>query len=191
MSNLPYSITLKTFCESALLFLYISVSELKANQGFVPTATRNKILSSFIKSRMKDPQYKSIKKEMKRFINIPVKNSMEMAFVSVLDTLTPMKGKNDAEMHFIDFLARMYDKTSLMVDLQRNGTTILPRHLYVVNDEFFNNVNNNGEYMKPVTLRTAKEDLDAVLLAITDDNVFDFSIEEHDGQLINISVWPK
>ncbi|PMN90681.1 DUF2913 family protein [Enterovibrio norvegicus] len=58
---------LSSIIENALLNLYVNVS---AAKGFTPLEKRNHILSQYLKPKLKDPRYKSIKNELKQMLYI-------------------------------------------------------------------------------------------------------------------------
>tara|TARA_R110000737_G_C14574303_1_gene484596 strand:- start:1311 stop:1583 length:273 start_codon:yes stop_codon:yes gene_type:complete len=60
-----YHKNLLSLCDNALLHLYIVINGI---DGFVSQPVRNAILVKFLKPKMKSPEYKLIKKDIKTFL---------------------------------------------------------------------------------------------------------------------------
>ncbi len=65
MSKLHYHQQLSTLIDNTLLHLY---SHVAISRRFVPTAKRNTILCQYLKPKIKQPQHKSIKGDIKRMV---------------------------------------------------------------------------------------------------------------------------
>ncbi|MGR5205261.1 DUF2913 family protein, partial [Photobacterium damselae] len=65
MDKTKYHALLSELIENSLLHLYGQVS---ASSRFVPTHKRNEILVRFLKPKVKQPQFKLVKTEIKRML---------------------------------------------------------------------------------------------------------------------------
>ncbi|WP_282109327.1 DUF2913 family protein [Shewanella algicola] len=177
-----YYDSLKQVCENALINMYLEVSE---RDRFTPTHIRSSMIKKFIKPKIKLPQYKLIKKELKRFSLARDSVSLEIEVQKLLDNLDKHKGKGDAEALLFDFLGNIHVWTGLMIQISTHSTVAEPGNIYLLKDETFTKLDNTGHYIEPINLHVYcdnKIDLDNAITKIRDDKRFKIAVsEQHDG----------
>lgn len=144
---------LSTTIENALLCLYISVSN---STGFVPFEKRNLIISRFLKPKLKDSRYKSIKKELKQILiiarasngNLEDKlwelNMLSLKHVQKLDDATKLFDQLNYLHDTHDIDAKLF--TEQQPDTpEENVIYVLPEHIEHCFD-------NNGIQIAPLSL---------------------------------------
>ena len=77
---------LTPLCQSALLYLYFEISE---SSEIIPAIKRNEILTNFLKRKLKDDNYKYLKRELKSIKTMLSDKSSngETYLINLLDTL--------------------------------------------------------------------------------------------------------
>ncbi|MCU7965379.1 DUF2913 family protein [Shewanella sp. SW32] len=144
-----YYQSLKCVCENALIHLYLDIALV---ERYVPKATRTSILRKYLKERVKSPNLKSCKKELKKLSLVPDSVHLEHEICMLLDNLEVYRGKGEAESYLFDFLGDLHVSTQLMVQLSTPSTVAHPGNIYLCNDEIFNKLDSHGKYLEPVTL---------------------------------------
>ncbi len=114
--NKSYPNTVKKFCDSSLLHLYISCSE---TTRFVPTHKRNEWLVKYLKPQLTKAEYKPLKKDIKSLLLLGKKRTANLE-----KQLIRLRGlvdnfDNDVEQ-FYSLLSLLEDELQLPSNLQRN-----------------------------------------------------------------------
>lgn len=70
-----YYDNLQRLCGNALLHLYVTIG---SSNRFTSSAVRNEILVKFLKGKVKDPEYKDLKKDLKLFVRVGRDKKMKL-----------------------------------------------------------------------------------------------------------------
>ncbi|CZF86996.1 DUF2913 family protein [Grimontia marina] len=144
---------LSSVIENALLNLYTNVS---AAKGFTPLEKRNHILSRYLKPKLKDPRYKSIKNELKQMLNISrtkganlEKKLWELNAVSV-----GYQQKIDDATKLFDQLNFLHDEHGIDAKLFNEKSDDSPSNntIYVLPEHIEHCFNQSGEQTSPLSL---------------------------------------
>ncbi len=114
--NNNYPNTIKNFCDSSLLHLYLSCSE---TTRFVPTHKRNEWLVKYLKPQLNKAEYKPLKKDIKSLLLLGKRRTANLE-----KQILRLRGlvdnfDNDVEQ-FYALLSLLEDELKLPSSLQRN-----------------------------------------------------------------------
>lgn len=186
-----YYETLKNVCENALLNLYIEVAN---RERFIPKPARTKIIKQYLKPKLKNNEFKIVKKELKRLTLVADTLNLESELFKLIANMNKYRGKGDAESVLFDFLANLHVWTGLMVQLSTKGTVAEPGNIYLLEDEVFVKLDSNGHYLNPIELYVYTlhaNDIDELLAKAAKDHRFIVTVgERHDNQA-RLEVMPR
>ncbi len=114
--NKFYPGTIKTFCDSSLLHLYISCSE---TTRFVPVQRRNELLLKYLKPQLNKSEYKPFKKDIKTLLILGKQRTADLEKQIIKLRGLVDKIDNDVEQ-FYSLLGVLEDELKLQNNLQRN-----------------------------------------------------------------------
>ncbi|GIU42979.1 hypothetical protein TUM4438_10830 [Shewanella sairae] len=151
MSDVKYFNLIETIVVDSLLYLYLSVSELK---GFVSRAKRNEILVRYIKPKLKDGNCKNAKVELKRLLIIGRSKGGDLE-----------KKLNDIHAHVLKEMGnvtdaqRLFDLLEIMKYQYKIDSRFIienevrkPRFIYLLQAHIENCFGDDGEQVAPISL---------------------------------------
>ena len=114
--NISYPNTVKKFCDSSLLHLYLSCSE---TTRFVPMHKRNEWLVKYLKPQLNKAEYKPLKKDIKSLLLLGKRRTanLEKQILRLRGLVNNFD--NDVEQ-FYALLSLLEDELKLPSSLQRN-----------------------------------------------------------------------
>ena len=151
MSEEKYFSLIGNMVSDSLLHLYLTVAE---SGGFVTTLTRNKILVSFIKPKLKKDKYKGAKIEIKRLLVIGRSRfgDLEIKLNDILEhVLREEKNMTDAHK-FSDLIDLLKAKFNIDSRFIIENEKRKPKFIYVLKSHIENGFNEDGEQIAPISL---------------------------------------
>ena len=183
MSKQHYHQQLSTLIDNALLHLY---SQVAISRRFVPTAKRNTLLCQYLKPKIKQPQHKAIKGDIKRMVIAGQKAGVNLELK--LDELRKMANDYEASMNDIQ---RLYDLLNILFDehgfdsrLFKEGEQAEPEIIYVLQDHLEHCFEKNGKQTAPVSLliEFVKNTPDTLITLINQTRLFIAALHEHNSE---------
>ncbi|MDE1271030.1 MULTISPECIES: DUF2913 family protein [Vibrio] len=182
MLDNSYHKLLQTTFENTLLHLYLQVYNSKS---FVKEEQRNKIIIDFLKPKVKQARYSTIKKKLKTVCLMKNKfGSIEKHLDDILSQYSTVETKNDVEKLYSlleDFeIAGMKTKLIEETPQQESDVVYLDRaHI----DNCFSDDNNSQ--VAPISLFIHTEDLSVFLKCLTEQLFFKFEKKQVNEELKN------
>lgn len=144
---------LSSIIENALLNLYANVS---AAKGFTPLEKRNLILSRYLKPKLKDPRYKSIKNELKQMLNISRTKgaNLENKLWELNTFSVGHQQKIDDATKLFDQLNFLHDEHGIDAKLfhEKSDDNPSDNTIYVLPEHIEHCFNQSGEQTSPLSL---------------------------------------
>ena len=178
-----YHQQLSTLIDNALLHLY---SQVAISRRFVPTAKRNTLLCQYLKPKIKQPQYKAIKGDIKRMVIAGQKAGVNLELK--LDELRKMANDYEASMNDIQ---RLYDLLNILFDehgfdsrLFKEGEQTESEIIYVLQDHLVHCFEKYGNQTAPVSLliEFEKNTPDTLITLINQTRLFIAALHEHNSE---------
>ena len=178
-----YHQQLSTLIDNALLHLY---SQVAISRRFSPTAKRNTLLCQYLKPKIKQPQHKAIKGDIKRMVIAGQKAGVNLELK--LDELRKMANDYEASMNDIQ---RLYDLLNILFDehgfdsrLFKEGEQTEPEIIYVLQDHIAHCFESDGKQTAPVSLliEFVKNTPDTLVNLINQTQLFIASLYEHNSE---------
>lgn len=141
--------TLYEFCQHSLMHLYLQIAE---TSRFTTTEKRNDIIKKFIKSRIKSPQCKSIKNDLKRILTVSKKGNLERCINNLLNELLIPVAKEKTINLAVNLLAEIHEKTHLDVFISERSDIAQENACYMLKDQLFNRIGSDGKVLEPLSL---------------------------------------
>ncbi|TKE99698.1 DUF2913 family protein [Vibrio kanaloae] len=182
MLDNSYHKLLQTTFENTLLHLYLQVYNSKS---FVKEEQRNKIIIDFLKPKVKQSRYSTIKKKLKTVCLMKNKfGSIEKHLDEILSQYSTVETKNDVEKLYSlleDFeIAGMKTKLIEETPQQESDVVYLDRaHI----DNCFSDDDNSQ--VAPISLFIHTEDLSVFLKCLTEQLFFKFEKKQVNEELKN------
>ncbi|CAH8232334.1 conserved hypothetical protein [Vibrio aestuarianus] len=182
MLDNSYHKLLQTTFENTLLHLYLQVNNSKS---FVKEEQRNKIIIDFLKPKVKQARYSTIKKKLKTVCLMKNKfGSIEKHLDDILSQYSTVETKNDVEKLYSlleDFeIAGMKTKLIEETPQQESDVVYLDKeHI----DNCFSDEDNSQ--VAPISLFIHTEDLSVFLKCLTEQLFFKFEKKQVNEELKN------
>ncbi|EMI4513153.1 DUF2913 family protein [Vibrio parahaemolyticus] len=174
-----YHKLLQTTFENTLLHLY---SHVNSSKSFVKEEQRNKIIIDFLKPKLKQARYATIKKKLKTICLMKNKfGSIEKHLNSILSQYAAVADRNDVEKLYC--LLETFEKAGMETKLieetpQQEADVVYLDRAHI--DHCFSDDNNQ---IAPISLFIHTENLSAFLKCLTEQLYFKFELfqanEEH------------
>lgn len=162
--------------ENSLLHLYMR----KISIGrVIPTNQRNEILVKFLKLKLKQQRYKSIKRDVKQLIHYSrgKGNDLEMK-ICELNTLTSDFKKNNDLQRFFDLLSKLEAEYEFSSHLSKESQKREAEVVYIIQDHLENCFNYSGQQIAPVSLLMESKRCTNLVAAITAIGLFEPELKE-------------
>lgn len=182
MLDNSYHKLLQTTFENTLLHLYLQVNNSKS---FVKEEQRNKIIIDFLKPKVKQARYSTIKKKLKTVCLMKNKfGSIEKHLDDILSQYSTVETKNDVEKLYSlleDFeIAGM--KTKLIEETPQQESDVVYLDRAHIDNCFCDDGNSQ---VAPISLFIHTEDLSVFLKCLTDQLFFKFEKKQVNEELKN------
>ncbi|EKH9208460.1 DUF2913 family protein [Vibrio parahaemolyticus] len=182
MHDNSYHKLLQTTFENTLLHLY---SQINVSKSFVKEEQRNKIIIDFLKPKLKQPRYATIKKKIKTICLMKNKfGSIEKHLNSVLSQYAVVETKNDVEKLYS--LLESFESAGMATKLieetpQQEANVVYLDRAHI--DNCFSDDDNSQ--IAPISLFIHSDDLSAFLKCLTEQLYFKFELYQENEELMN------
>lgn len=151
MSKQHYHQQLSTLIDNALLHLY---SQVAISHRFVPTAKRNTLLCQFLKPKIKQPQHKAIKGDIKRMVIAGQKAdaNLELRLEELRKMANDYKASVNDAQRLYDLLNILFDEHGFDSRLFKEDEQTEPEIIYVLLDHLEHCFEYDGKQTAPVSL---------------------------------------
>ncbi|MFC1503773.1 DUF2913 family protein [Pseudomonadota bacterium] len=180
MSKEKYHQLLSDVIENSLLHLYGQVA---SNDRFVPLARRNDIVCKFLKPKLKQPCYKSIKGDIKRMILVGQRKGGDLeAKLNELHSMSVdyQKKANDAQKLF-DLLSILLSEHGFDSKIFDESAQAEPEVIYVLQDHLENCFEDNGTQIAPVSMLIESDHSLELIEFINATQLFSAELKESDS----------
>lgn len=178
---------LKATFENALLHLYIAVSEIKRTKQVkhVPEAARNQIIVNFIKPKLKDKNFSTIKKNLKTITMMGNKlGSIENHLKGIVHQYKSLSMKTD-----IDYLYDLFSsfeasglETMLIEEKPESDLTNI---VFIDRSHVDHCFSTENKQTAPLSLFIHTNDLSPFLACLNEQQHFQYELEEANKSLKN------
>ncbi len=181
MSEYSYHQLLKSTFENALLHLYFTVS---ISPRFVNEKQRNKIIIDFLKPKVKQTRYSTIKKKLKTVCLMKDKfGSVEKRLESVLSQYSAIENKNDVDKLYA--LLERLEKTGLKTKLVEDTPTQDRDVVYLDRAHIDHCFDDNNRQVAPISLFIHTNELGKFTHCLTEQRYFKFEQYQVNEELRN------
>lgn len=151
LSKAQYYQQLSSVIDNALLHLYCQIA---TTERFVPIAQRNTILSRFLKPKIKDLRYKTIKGDIKRMVQIGQRpgGNIEAKLNELRKMAMEYKDKMNGAQHLYDLLNHLFDDHGFDSRLFDNDEITEKEVIYIIKDHLENCFELDGKQIAPISL---------------------------------------
>ncbi|WP_305812826.1 DUF2913 family protein [Photobacterium leiognathi] len=183
MPKQHYHQQLSTLIDNTLLHLY---SHVAISRRFVPTAKRNTILCQYLKPKIKQPQHKSIKGDIKRMVIAGQKAgaNLELKLEELRKMANDYKESINDAQRLYDLLNHLFDEHGFDSRLFHEGEKTEPEIIYILKDHLEHCFEEGGEQIAPVSLLIEFEQNtpDILINIINQTCLFCASLHEHNTE---------
>ncbi|MFS1905524.1 DUF2913 family protein [Vibrio lentus] len=181
MSDHLYHQLLKSTFENALIHLYTKVS---MSRSFVNEKQRNKILIDFLKPKIKQTRYSTIKKKLKTVCLMKDKfGSIEKRLESVLSQYSAIEKKNDVDKLYS--LLEQFEIAGLDTKLVEETPTQDADVVYIDRAHIDNCFDEKNRQIAPISLFLHTSNLDRFTKCLTEQLYFKFEQYQVNQELEN------
>lgn len=162
---------------NALFHLYLTVAE---SSGYVIRAKRNEILVKYLKSYLKDEQYRYIKSEIRKLIGIGRQKTESLEFKLIeVDGLLKKSLINvtDAQKLF-DLLENVRVKHGVNTRFILNNEVRKPQFVYLLRSHIENGFSDEGKQVAPVSLFYESPEYDKLEALINSEGLFKVEVAQ-------------
>lgn len=182
MQDNSYHKLLQITFQNALLHLYFQI---KSSKGFVKEEQRNKIIIDFLKPKLKQTRYSSIKKKLKIICLMKSKfGSIENHLDSILSQYAAVADKNDVEKLYslLESFESAGMATKLVEDTPQQKTDVV-----YIDKAHIDNCFSDKDHSQiaPISLFIHTEDLSKFVNCLTEQLYFKFEQVQANEQLMN------
>ena len=162
--------------QNTLLHLYLSVSQ---THSFVPAHTRNQIITKYLKPKLKLPQFKAVKSEIKTLVLVGKKKNADLE-AKLLELRDVLEKKNtggavpkaDVDRLFA-YLAVLDEQHNIDSKMSDENIPLVSDCLYLYQHELEQNINENGMITAPLNMLIQSDHVDTLMSVV---RAFDFQI---------------
>lgn len=179
MNNDSYHKLLQTTFENTLLHLY---SHINSSKSFVKEEQRNKIIIDFLKPKLKQARYATIKKKLKTICLMKNKfGSIEKHLNSILSQYEVVSSKNDVEKLYS--LLESFESAGMATKLIEETPVQEANVVYLDRAHIDNCFRDENSQIAPISLFIHTDNLSAFVKCLTEQLYFKFELfqasEEH------------
>ena len=168
---------------NTLLHLYVSVSQ---THSFVPLHTRNQIITKYLKPKLKSPQFKAVKSEIKTLVLVGKKKNADLE-AKLLELREILENKDtggvspkadvDRLFAYLVVLGEQQNIDSKMFD---ENSPLVSDCLYLYRQELEQNISENGMINAPLNMSIQSDNVD-VLMSIVGEFGFQITLQGIDS----------
>ncbi|MGR5187808.1 DUF2913 family protein [Photobacterium damselae] len=192
MDKTKYHALLSELIENSLLHLYGQVS---ASSRFVPTHKRNEILVRFLKPKVKQPQFKLVKTEIKRMLDIARASgtNLEIKLIELNKMAEKERQTATDAHHLFEFLNHIYQEHGFDSKLFNPDVETIPEVIYILQEHIDNCFSNEGQQVAPISLLIETDRLGELVNLIEQSQYFSCEVKENnkDKKQAHILLHPK
>jgi hypothetical protein len=177
LSKENYHQLLSDVIENSLLHLYGQVA---SNDHFVPLAKRNTLLCKYLKPKLKQPEYKVIKGDIKRMVLAGQRKGGDLeAKLNELYTLSlNYQAKANDAQRLYDLLNILLHEHGFDSKLFDESVKAKPDVIYILQDHLENCFEVNGKQTAPVSMLIESDRVSALVHTINDTQLFNAELAE-------------
>lgn len=156
---------------NTLIHLYIAVSQ---TQSFVPAHTRNQIITKYLKPKLKSPQFKAVKPEIKMLLLTGKKKNadLEAKLLELREILEKkdtggVGSKADVDRLFA-YLAVLHELHNIDSKMFDENIPIVSDCLYLYQHELEQNINENGTITASLNMLIQSDNVDTLMSVVMD-----------------------
>jgi hypothetical protein len=193
LSKAQYYQQLSSVIDNALLHLYCQIA---TTERFVPIAQRNTILNRFLKPKIKDLRYKTIKGDIKRMALIGQRpgGNIEAKLNELRKMAMEYKDKMNGAQHLYDLLNHLFDDHGFDSRLFDNDEITEKEVIYIIKEHIEHCFELDGQQIAPISLciQFEKNTPDMLLALINNTSLFIAEVKEYnaDNQQAHILLHP-
>jgi len=178
LSKENYHQLLSDVIENSLLHLYGQVA---SNDHFVPLAKRNTLLCKYLKPKLKQPEYKVIKGDIKRMVLAGQRKGGDLeAKLNELYTLSlDYQAKANDAQSLYDLLNILLDEHGFDSKMFDESVKAKPGVIYVLQEHLENCFEENGKQIAPVSMLIEYESVSLLIELINGTNLFFAELKEY------------
>ncbi|WP_159737139.1 DUF2913 family protein [Vibrio atypicus] len=182
MHDNSYHKLLQTTFENTLLHLY---SQINVSKSFVKEEQRNKIIIDFLKPKLKQTRYSTIKKKLKTVCLMKNKfGSIEKHLNSILSQYSSVAAKNDVEKLYS--LLESFESAGMATKLieetpQQEANVVYLDRAHI--DNCFSDDDNSQ--IAPISLFIHTDNLSVFVKCLTEQLYFKFELYQANEELMN------
>ncbi|EOK5605096.1 DUF2913 family protein [Vibrio parahaemolyticus] len=149
LKDLHYYRTFHTLVLNALLHLLFAVSK---SHRFVPTSKRNDILTKYLKPKLKEKAFSSLKKDIRLMLNIA--KSKQGNLEKRLYELHALAGESKPTdlSNLMELLVYLNDEANIDSKVYEEGQETLPNILYMLESHIEHCFDENERQIAPVSM---------------------------------------
>ncbi|MCR4535492.1 DUF2913 family protein [Shewanella xiamenensis] len=176
---------------NALFHLYLTVAE---SSGYVTRAKRNEILVKYLKSYLKDEQYRYIKSEIRKLIGIGREKaeSLEFKLIEVDGLLKKSLINVTDTQKLFDLLENVRVKHGVNTRFILNNEARKQQFVYLLRSHIENGFSDEGKQVAPVSLFYESPEYDKLEALINSEGLFKVEVAQvnHTCQQIHLILHP-
>ncbi|WP_305372801.1 DUF2913 family protein [Photobacterium leiognathi] len=154
---------------NTLIHLYLAVSQ---TQSFVPSHTRNQIISKYLKPKLKSRQFKAVKPEIKMLLLTGKKKNADLeAKLLELREILEKKDTGGAGLkadvdRLFAYLAVLHEQHNIDSKMFDENIPIVSDCLYLYQHELEQNINDNGTITAALNMIIQADNVDMLMSVV-------------------------
>jgi hypothetical protein len=187
LREVTYHELLNGLVENSLIYLYLNCAE---SSRYIPTPKRNQMLVSHLKPKIKDPQYRKLKNELKRLIAIgrKAKGDLELKLIQINKIHDVLDQDINGAQNIFDLLETL--KKSLKIDcrfIQKNESRN-PDFIYMYQSDIEKGFDDKGNQLIPLLMLTNPKKTPSIIEVIKNTSLFMVEETEIKGNIVLKSI---
>ncbi|MCL1128002.1 DUF2913 family protein [Shewanella surugensis] len=185
--NETYKDSLNGLVEHSLIHLYLNCDE---SSRFIPTPKRNQILVQHLKPKIKDPEYSSLKNELKRFIAIgrKTKGDLELKLIEIKKINEDLDQEATNARNLFDVLETLKIKLKIDSRFIRKDESRKPNFIYMYQSDIEKGFDDKGNQIIPLMMLTNPKKTSAIIEVIKNTSLFVVEETEIKGDIVLKSI---
>lgn len=154
---------------NTLIHLYLAVSQ---TQSFVPSHTRNQIISKYLKPKLKSPQFKAVKPEIKMLLLTGKKKNADLE-AKLLELREMLERKNSGGVGLKADVDRLFAYLAVLHELHNIDSKMFDENIPIVSDclylyqhELEQNIDDNGTITAALNMIIQADNVDLMMSVV-------------------------
>ncbi len=179
--NETYKSRLNGLVEHSLLHLYLHCSE---SSRYIPTQRRNEILVRHLKPKIKSPEYKGVKNELKRFIAIgrKQKGDLEQRLIEIKKIHENLDKETNDARNLFDLLENIKIKLKIDSRFINENEYRKSNFIYMYQSDIEKGFDSDGNQIKPLAMIVNPKKSASIIDIIKETGLY--LVEEKEGEII-------